>query len=216
MSPVELFYRGGIFMWPILGLLIVSVGIGLERMLYFLWTYAAPGEPESFARPHREGNGPPGTLLDRILPDFAGRMGRFPAIRLAKVAVQDFESPSSQDAAILRTGNELTEEMTRRLSALPLVSSVAPMVGLLGTVAGMMVSFQAIAGSGGQADIAALADGIWTAMITTAFGLLTSIPAYLLHGFFLSLVNRRIALMNRTAHYLEENRSSRRTREAAP
>ena len=103
-----------------------------------------------------------------------------------------------------RAGNEISEEMSRRLSLFPLVSSVAPMIGLLGTVAGMMESFQAIAASGGQANMGELADGIWVAMTTTAFGLMTGIPAYLFHGLFLSIVNRRLSLMNRTAHYLEE------------
>ena len=215
MSLIELFEMGGPFMWPILILLVLTISLALERLIYYAWTYSAPGEPDDFVR--RGDLTPPQSrsLLDRILPDSRGRFERFAPVRLViNVRARHGGSGQSFDAALQRAGNEISEEMSRRLSLFPLVSSVAPMIGLLGTVAGMMESFQAIAASGGQANMGELADGIWVAMTTTAFGLMTGIPAYLFHGLFHSVVNRRLSLMNRTAHYLEEQ-GGHSNREAA-
>ncbi|MCB1137169.1 MAG: MotA/TolQ/ExbB proton channel family protein [Leptospiraceae bacterium] len=203
MDPITLFHMGGPFMWPILALLLLALSLAVERLIYYAYTYSAPGEPQDFCPDGHLRPPKPTSWLDRSLPAAEARFHRFAPVRL-------IESVSSQspgrppDAILQRTGNALSEELSRRLSVLPIVSSVAPMIGLLGTVAGMMDSFQAIAASGGQASMGELADGIWVAMTTTAFGLMTGIPAYLFHGAFLSIVNRRIALMNRTAHYLEE------------
>lgn len=203
MDPITLFKMGGPFMWPILALLLLSLSLAIERLIYYAYTYSSPGEPSDFCPAGKILQPEPGSLLDRWLPGRDARFQRFPPIRLIQSAYSRREG-GPVEATLQRTGNALSEEMSRRLSVLPIVSSVAPMIGLLGTVAGMMESFQAIAASGGQASMGELADGIWVAMTTTAFGLITGIPAYLFHGVFLSIVNRRIALMNRTAHYLEE------------
>ncbi|HBS06180.1 MAG TPA: hypothetical protein DEA96_14525 [Leptospiraceae bacterium] len=205
MNIINLFHMGGPFMWPILTLLVLTISLALERLIYYAWTYSSPGEPDDFLREGKPSQPKVRTILDRLLPDAAGRFARFAPVRMVTtVSARHGNSGQSFDAALQRAGNEISEEMSRRLSLFPLVSSVAPMIGLLGTVAGMMESFQAIAASGGQANMGELADGIWVAMTTTAFGLMTGIPAYLFHGLFLSVVNRRLSLMNRTAHYLEE------------
>jgi biopolymer transport protein ExbB len=90
---------------------------------------------------------------------------------------------------------------------LTLLGGIAPLLGLLGTVTGMMQAFQQLSLSGGQASIAQLADGIWVAMITTAFGLAIAIPAHLAHSLFESALNARIGAMNGALQWLEERRS---------
>lgn len=197
MSLSQLFVAGGIFMWPILIGLIFTMAIGLERTLYMLWTYATPGEPEeqlgdSIQPPQKR------TLLDRILPAGERRFERDPGVRLARSFIeQKGSSLESRLAALRSLGTLLQERMMKRIDALHTIGSLSPLFGLLGTVAGMMEAFHALAITGGQADIATLADGIWVAMITTAFGLIAAIPAQLLHGLFLSRIQERLQRMNR-------------------
>lgn len=67
--------------------------------------------------------------------------------------------------------------LKRYLSIIEATSQIAPLLGLFGTVIGMMAAFQNLQTSGSEADPAALAGGIWVALITTAVGLAVSIPA---------------------------------------
>jgi len=84
-------------------------------------------------------------------------------------------------AAMLRAAEQAGEEVAvkrfRHLEMLNVLGQVSPMIGLFGTVYGMIVAFQTIAGSGGNADPVMLASGIGTALVTTFWGLLIAIPA---------------------------------------
>lgn len=84
-------------------------------------------------------------------------------------------------AAIIRrvdeTSNEYAVRMLRRVEYLNVLGQVAPMLGLFGTVYGMILAFRSIVGTGGNADPVLLAAGIGTALVTTFWGLLIAIPA---------------------------------------
>jgi biopolymer transport protein ExbB len=88
------------------------------------------------------------------------------------------------------------EDLRRRLSAnlrlLQLLSALAPLLGLTGTVLGMIVSFHDIAHSDRPVNPALVADGLWQAMLTTAFGLFIAIPALLAAQAFRMWVGKRI------------------------
>jgi biopolymer transport protein ExbB len=73
--------------------------------------------------------------------------------------------------------DELLAARLRGLERLNILGQVAPMIGLFGTVYGMIVAFQTIAATGGTADPVLLAGGIGTALVTTFWGLLVAIPA---------------------------------------
>ncbi len=74
-------------------------------------------------------------------------------------------------------GEEETMKLEQRLSYIALIGNLAPMVGLLGTVDGMIRSFQVIANGGATPKPSELAGGISTALFTTLVGLLIAIPA---------------------------------------
>lgn len=84
-----------------------------------------------------------------------------------------------------RTAREETERVARAaigelrigLRGLEIIAATAPLLGLLGTVIGMIDAFQALQTSGGRADPSALAGGIWEALLTTALGMAVAIPA---------------------------------------
>jgi biopolymer transport protein ExbB len=74
-------------------------------------------------------------------------------------------------------GNHEVARMQQHISLLELVAMISPLLGLLGTVLGMIQSFQELALAEGAANASLLASGIWQALLTTAAGLLVAIPA---------------------------------------
>lgn len=94
-----------------------------------------------------------------------------------------------------RFARRLLAEARSGLRALDVIATVAPLLGLLGTVLGMIEAFQALQDSGAQADPAALAGGIWEALLTTAAGMAVAIPAALALAWFEGLIERVAADM---------------------
>ena len=98
----------------------------------------------------------------------------------ARDAIRLRESPdldeSSRKEEIARIARAQLQEISAGLRALELVVTIAPLLGLLGTVLGMIDAFQALQLEGGNADPATLAGGIWAALLTTAAGMAVAIP----------------------------------------
>jgi biopolymer transport protein ExbB len=86
-------------------------------------------------------------------------------------------------------GNAALADMARHIRLLELIAMVAPLLGLLGTVLGMIRSFQDLALAQGAANAALLAAGIWQALLTTAAGLIVAIPAAIAAGLLASRVD---------------------------
>lgn len=85
------------------------------------------------------------------------------------------------------------------LRALELIATIAPLLGLLGTVLGMIAAFQTLQQAGARADPAALAGGIWEALLTTAAGMAVAIPAGIALAWFESVTDRLQADMEDAA-----------------
>jgi biopolymer transport protein ExbB len=81
------------------------------------------------------------------------------------------------EAELTGLGNEEAAAMGRGLRLLELVGMIAPLLGLLGTVLGMIQSFRSLELAAGSANASILAGGIWQALLTTAAGLVVAIPA---------------------------------------
>lgn len=98
----------------------------------------------------------------------------------ARDAIRLRESPDwderSRKEEIARIARARLQEISAGLRALELVVTIAPLLGLLGTVLGMIDAFQALQLEGGNADPATLAGGIWAALLTTAAGMAVAIP----------------------------------------
>ncbi|OUR91338.1 biopolymer transporter ExbB [Flavobacteriales bacterium 34_180_T64] len=86
------------------------------------------------------------------------------------------------NTAIENAGRLEVYGLEKNVSVLATISGVAPMIGFLGTVIGMILSIFEIANSGGQIDIKLLADGLYTAMTTTVGGLIVGIVAYMAYN----------------------------------
>ncbi len=96
---------------------------------------------------------------------------------------------------------EETEKLERRLSFLATTANTAPFIGLFGTVWGIMDSFREI-GVRGTTSLAVVAPGISEALIATALGLATAIPAVLAYNYFLGRLKRIISKMENASMYI--------------
>jgi biopolymer transport protein ExbB len=92
--------------------------------------------------------------------------------------------------AMAETAEDEGMKIEHRLSYISLIASISPMVGLLGTVDGMVASFQVIALSGATPKASELADGISMALITTLVGLVLAIPAIMAFNLFKNRISR--------------------------
>ncbi|WP_240610929.1 MotA/TolQ/ExbB proton channel family protein [Oceaniglobus ichthyenteri] len=96
------------------------------------------------------------------------------------LAREEITRLAAREIATLRSG----------LRPLELIVTIAPLIGLLGTVLGMIEAFQALETSGGQADPSVLAGGIWEALLTTAAGMAVAIPAAVALSWFEGIADR--------------------------
>ena len=87
-------------------------------------------------------------------------------------------------------------EMNRGMWLINFISAVSPSLGLLGTVTGLISAFQGMNNAGGNLNIQDLSGGIWEAMLTTAFGMIISIPALFFYRTFKRIIEKRVMRMN--------------------
>ncbi|RNF33828.1 flagellar motor protein MotA [Paracoccus methylarcula] len=114
--------------------------------------------------------------------------------RVAQAAIGTSLDPAIDD----KTAREETARIARQtlyraregLRALELIATIAPLLGLLGTVLGMITAFQVLQESGNRADPSALAGGIWEALLTTAAGMAVAIPAGVALSWFESIADQ--------------------------
>lgn len=86
--------------------------------------------------------------------------------------------------------DDLEQRLRRRLGLLQAIAAISPSLGLLGTVIGLIETFQVLETDGGQINPTALAGGIWSALLTTAAGLIVAIPAIAVHTLIDAAIDR--------------------------
>ena len=123
--------------------------------------------------------------------------------RLAAGLVNRYQDREAMKDAIEEVGRHVNHELGRYLNALGTVASITPLLGLLGTVVGMIKVFAVIT-SEGTGDPSVLAGGISEALITTAAGLSVAIPALMFYRYFLARVEELVVLMEQESLKLVE------------
>lgn len=98
--------------------------------------------------------------------------------------------PALAREEVTRLAQRALTDLRAGLRPLELITTIAPLIGLLGTVLGMIEAFQALETSGGQADPSVLAGGIWEALLTTAAGMAVAIPAAVALSWFEGIADR--------------------------
>lgn len=123
-----------------------------------------------------------------------------PVARLTEKGISRIGSPLEDiNTAIENAGRLEVYKLEKNVSILATIAGAAPMIGFLGTVIGMVIAFHELAISSGQAQMGALAEGIYTAMTTTVAGLIVGIIAYIGYNHLVVKTDKVVHQMEATA-----------------
>ena len=177
---LEFILKGGHLMWPILLCSVVAASIVLERLYYF--RRAGINVSHFLARIKK-------MLLDGKLQEAESlsRETPGPVAHVVGIGIHINSRNSSteeKDKIISQAGSRELRKLDKRLRTLGIIAHITPLLGLLGTVTGMIRAFMKIQELGGQVDASVLAGGIWEALITTAAGLSVAIPTMVAYHYF--------------------------------
>jgi biopolymer transport protein ExbB len=191
------FDRGGPIMWPLLALSILGVTVIFWR--WWALRQATSGVAD-FMKDLR------GKLVSRDLPGAIQvcERHRGPVAAIVKAGLLRYGRPAAEVERALEdaSAHELAY-LERGLPVLATVAMIAPLLGFLGTVTGMINSFEALA-SVGLNNPSAVAQGISEALITTAAGLAIAIPVQMAYNYFVTSVNAIVRNMESAAHVVLE------------
>jgi biopolymer transport protein ExbB len=194
---LELVQSGGWLMVPILLCSVAAVAIIIERLWYLRKKRIAP--PQLVAQVQQA------LARKELTADQIAAVGKTsPLGRILAVGLLNMERDREvMKDAIEEVGRHIVHELGRYLNTLGTIAAITPLLGLLGTVIGMIQVFAAIT-SFGVGDPTVLAGGISQALITTAAGLSIGIPALMFHRYFRGRVNELTVEMEQQALHLVE------------
>ena len=215
-GALKFLLEGGPFMWPLLALLVMAIAVIIERYrsLKLLETDAgslreeviellSEDKVEESLKLCDSARGPvPAILSNGLRKYLVLRRLHYDQAQMEQQVVKSMEN----------YGVNIVAALERHLPILATIASVAPMLGFLGTVQGMIVAFGDIEANIGQQNIVqAAASGIRVALLTTAFGLIVGIPAYMAFNYFTGLINDFVLQVESSAAELIEVVSLRLT-----
>lgn len=208
-GAMGLMIRGGIFMWPILVLGVLAAGVIMERYrsLKMLTTDSADLRKQVHDLLHND-------QCEEALQKCDNEQGPVAAILstgLRKYLVLrrlNYDAGKIEEQVIKAMDDysvHIVGALEKHLPVLATVSSVAPMLGFLGTVSGMVNSFDEIVATLGEKNIVeAAAAGIAEALLTTALGLIVGIPAFMAYNYFTGVINEFVLSVEESATELIE------------
>jgi len=157
-------------MWVLLVLSVVALAVIIERSVVYLWFGLRPGAwLDAQQRLLRENQ------VARVVEN--ARQSRHPVARVVEAYLSNLPRPHKLRMDVVKqVGSHALEKVEARLRILAAIAHLSPLIGLLGTVVGMVVAFARIQALQGTVKPADLAGGIWEALLTTVFGLMVAIP----------------------------------------
>jgi biopolymer transport protein ExbB len=193
LSFLDLFFAGGWLMWVLLALSFIAMWIFVERLLAI---HKASRIDNRFMDQIKQyvHSGQINYAIDLC------RMTDSPIALLIEKGLERIGRPLSDvQTAVENMGNLEVAKLERGLPMLATVAGGAPMIGFLGTVAGMIQAFYNMANAGNNIDVGLLSGGIYVAMVTTVGGLIVGIIAYFGYNYLVALVERIIYKMESNA-----------------
>jgi len=198
---VDWFLKGGKFMWWLLVLSVIGITLIVERAITLQKARAnVGGLMEKVVAALKKGK------HEEALEICAKTRGPIPQILHAGL-LQAKKGPAAVEKAIESAGIIEMAFLERGLVIIATVANLAPMVGFLGTVSGMIAAFEAIA-QAEQVSAKLVAAGISEALITTMAGLIIAIPVQLAHNLFVQQIDRFVVEMEDSAAELVDSLAS--------
>lgn len=185
--------QGGPFVWVLLVLSFVGMMIVLEKIIFFQRTKIHVGDLMLGLANHvRKG------AHDEALREAARAPGS--VARVAHATLMRYYLPRAdlRDIA-MEAGQMEVPRIEKNLRGLYTVALIAPLIGMLGTVNGLIDTFVKMSNSSGLSSNLDMAKGIYEALITTGLGLLVAVPAYLFYLYFVGRVKRLVHRIERGA-----------------
>ena len=180
---MDLILKAGPFVWPIVLASIVGFARFLERAYTFLRYRSAHGELV-------------GEIVEQVrqgqVSDAVARCKRSgdPVARVLETLLGALDQPKEErEQIVMVSGNREIKKMEHGLRSIAVIARIAPLLGLLGTVVGLVEAFRAVSTMRGPPDPSVLASGIWQALLTTVAGLLVAIPAIISHEWLQSRID---------------------------
>ncbi len=200
VSIVEIFQSGGNFMYLILFVFGLGVTIILERFYFLYYKYNING-PKLYHQIRQ-------TVLKGDVKGAIGFCDDSPLPAVLRAGLQQFLiKKESIVPAMEETILEVTPRLQKRTHYLSVIANIATLLGLLGTIIGLIVAFSAISEAQPGEKAIELARGISLAMSTTAFGLIVAIPCLLFHSILQAKANKLLDEIDeyglKTAHLLQ-------------
>src|SRR5436190_14838111 len=201
---IDYIQKGGLLMWPILACSVIAIAVFGERLFYlhratihvgeFLQGLSNLVKRRNFAEALHESAGTPG-----------------PVARVIHSAIIHHGAPRGELREIVQEAGQLeVPKLERFLGVLATLCYLAPLLGLLGTVTGMIDAFGTISSNGGYATVTELSNGVYKSLLTTAAGLVVATPTFVAYSYLSSRVNTLLHEMQRAGidivHMLTESR----------
>ena len=174
----DFFVKGGPLMWPILLCSIISITIIVDR--FYILHKSKTRMPNIFSRVK--------ALLkdnkyDEALKLCENTPGSIAHLLAIGIHVRN-KTTEEKEKLISRAGSRIIRQLDKNLRGLGIIGNITPLLGLMGTVTGMIKAFMKIQELGGRVDPSVLAGGIWEALITTVAGLGVAIPTLVAYHYF--------------------------------
>ncbi len=185
----DIIFQGGILMWPIIACSIVGLAISIER---FISLRRASIDTREFMDTMRQ------VLRQNRIQEAVDICDETnaPVARIMKAGILKHDRSKEEiREAIDDAGHFEIPRLERYLSGLATCANIAPLLGLLGTVSGMIKAFAQIQNKRGQVNPSDLAEGIGNALVTTAAGLTVAIPMLVIYNYYVSKIDNMIIEM---------------------
>jgi len=184
---------GGPVMYPIILCSVVGLAVSIQKIIQLL---LSPTGSDQLMRSVKI-NMSQGRPVEAMQ---AAKAAKGPVAGLARAAVSSYGRPYSEiKDAIEMAGREEVHAMERKMNVLDGIVTLAPLLGLLGTVTGLIKNFQVLSAFAGLTTPAQLSGGIAEAMITTAAGLIVAAPLMLVYSWLSVVIDDKVAEMDRRA-----------------
>jgi biopolymer transport protein ExbB len=214
INIVEKFQQGGWAMWPMLIACVLGLAFAFERLIVlFLQKQKLKPDQflEEFEKSMKKHNGNKDAVVHEMFALCKKRGGvcgtimregleKFQQARNLNLAPFDLKQWLN-NAVQERASIELPQ-LESHLNVINVVATVSPLIGLLGTVLGMIQAFEVMASAAGGAKPDELAGGISVALITTAFGMMIAIPMLVLYNWIKTMIENYVMLVEEAAIHL--------------
>jgi len=180
---MELVQKGGPLMWLILACSVTALGVFAERLFFLHRASIHTGDfLRGLANLLRKKN------YAEAVQECAGTPGPVPRVLHAMLVKHDAPRRELRDIA-QEAGQLEIPRLERNLALLGTIAYATPLVGLLGTILGLLTAFQQITTHGGYATAAEIAEGVYESLLTSAAALTVAIPAFVAHSYISARVN---------------------------